>query len=360
MTPKPTPKTESTDKSLNERALEKVDFLDGDSWSDKVSNFGTRFKNGVESFKKEGGPWEKMFYFWEGFMADVEELTEEEKAEKEKQLKAASKLIFEDDKGKAKTAEEIAPGIAGGLVGSDEAVAALDADKKKAVDAVALSMAEAGLEERRGFTIFSSKLLELDPENVTALTPDEKKKLFRFGLKALGQLKGKFSNPTEMATALDNLDAATSGPKAKGLSYLKTNQKTLKGVLKISRDDFTDVLTKYTNIDATTSGNALSFITGGMINGGKYSGLELGKKMKAGLSLEEARTIQVHFKNLFPATFKVGGNEEKGGDNIANVLVKISEIMGRSDKYPSNQEIAELVFLLEDSDIVRLANILGK
>lgn len=317
-----------------------------DQWS--VDALKVKAEKAMKALMENKGVWEKVKGVFSAFFEDIDSLeTEESKAKTEAAAKVGAELNKTDTK---KLADALAPSLsvtdaAGKVQEAPEVVRdilSVAVDTAKALDD---ERAKAG-KAKAGETIgkLAQATDKVDPQKNPEKKPldlDDKKLVFCYGARLVIELKKKYSKKDDFKKVLDEFDKATEKAPI-GFHTLKTEQ--FKALFK-----FGSLLNPLNLRDAYNTFEPLLKKAG--IGLTDIPGLVgIGKELKTGQLSDSTKKIAAA---LLPAT--------KEPDRL-HALQVIGQIMTQKEQgiyFPSNEQLAEVVFSLDDKDLLELSNIMA-
>ena len=348
----PTPGQKKADSGMLDTVLGYVPGLSDenkDAATEKFSDFTGDIMKRWETASKQGGNIaEKFFYFMTSFLFESDKLDEEEeKAEKEAADEIGAKLLDAPP-------DALASSVSSQLTGapsSNEDVLALSAsivEQTKIADKNGVNAD--GLEKGRMATRITKAAEKFDPTSNPENEPlklFEKRALMGFGLDVLVDFKRKYHTKGALADALMNVGISMKdAPWKKWFTADRFEEIFDFGYL--SDTKYILKLVSETDIGVTDVVGVSGLVIDDTLR-------EISSEFAKDASKpEKAEEFAGKLKGLFKMTPVKYAAE---GPSLARALIIIGDIMNHPNKIPGTNQIADLLFAINDNDLIHISNL---
>lgn len=307
-----------------------------------ITKLGVRFNKAFGALVHEKSVFDKMAGVFMAFAEDIDEVSDEEKKQKaETAAKVGTELLKSDTKDIVAAAVADAPEtpdvVKDFYTVAVDAARTLDAERAK----------DNGKKSGETFATLASMTDKADSakndgkdKKLETFDTGEKRLMACYGIRFLVELKKKFTKDgdfkkEDFKKALDEFDAAT---KNTGRSFQILKSDHFKNIWKSggsSWDAFEPLRDKLGLPLVNPIGMSLNSLKG---------------SLQKPLNDNEAAELQKYFVPLFPKTSDA---------DRAKVVQILSQIISSESKFPTNEQVAELAFHLDNDDLLELSKTLA-
>lgn len=314
----------------------------------KIHNLGRRFNRAFKEMREVNGASEKIACFFYGFLAEVREVqTAEDKAKLEAVQGTTDTMLAQEKK----TPGALAAAVKTSLVGSEQVAAGSETDNVLGTYATVFADTEKefdqkyrkeGEKEGSVMTRLAVDFDKLDPAKnpeKKALSEEDKKLVYAFGIEAVINLKSKYPRKVDFLNALNTFDNATK--KTIGLEFFKSEavRAHLKEVFYLGKVEVASLLK-----------NRVGYVNAPILVG-KMWWYMYGEQ----LTKESSLACESIFKEVLPDT---PGEYSLDGPSRSRAIHVMSDISNSPTKTATNEQITDLVFAVSDKDLQGLIDLL--
>jgi hypothetical protein len=346
------PPKKKTESGLLDTAMGYVPGLSDENKeavTERVSGFTDDIMQRWEEAAEKGDNLgEKFMYFVLSFLVESDKLNEEETKAEEEAADKTGALLLEGETNAI--AGSVASQLAGGPSKNEDLLTLSESvvDQMKIAD----KNGEAkGLKKGR----MAARITKAQEKFNPTLNPEddplklfEKKALMGFGLNVLVDFKRKYHTKGALADALMNVGVSMKdAPWKKWFTAERFKEIFDFGYL--SDSDYISDLVGKTDIGITDVVGFSGFIIDDTLK-------EISSEFaKDGGNTEKAEELGGKLKGLFKTT---PVKYEAEGPSLARALIIIGDIMNHPNKIPGTNQIADLLFAIDDNDLIHISNLI--
>jgi len=341
MTPKDVEKKQEAPQSTEAKSAESKETgkdTKSSKWSLKVLK--AKAEKAWAALRKEGSAWEKAKGVWGALFEKIDVIeTEEEKKNKQTAIEAGSVLVnldegnaiealvpalsVTDEKGVVQTPPEVVKDIVGVTYGTAKLL-----DKERSDDGKAKSGETIGI-----LSVIADKADEKKNPDGKSLNDEEKKVFLGYGARLAMELKKRYPDKDDFKEALDDFDESTENAPV-GFHSLKTD--TFASLFK--GGDMQDVLEPI--LDRLSRWQKIKL----------FKDYKIGK-LESGLATGQIPdSLNECVANILPNT------DKSARDNVLKTIGQIFAQKKLGVSFPTNQQLTDLIFDIDDDDFLELSN----